>query len=244
MKRSRSRPAKLEEEEEEEEEEKVEQQKAGKGSRYGLRERVTKEEKSREEWHSMLKERNRTILKDMEEKQEAVYISDDSLGDFVVEDDSAMHSEDWRLAIARESESSESSGEEDGAAAASKWKKEEEESLDSKDPLILALHAGELEQVRLLLKKEHQNLRTIRTHDVLHAAIEGKSLECVKEIVERGAHVNSRQGKSEVTPLLLALSLREESIASYLLERNADVFRSDADGTLPLHMAAAACGIP
>ncbi|EKX53557.1 hypothetical protein GUITHDRAFT_39394, partial [Guillardia theta CCMP2712] len=74
-------------------------------------------------------------------------------------------------------------------------------------------------------------------------AIEGKSLECVKEIFGRGADVNSRQGKSEVTPLLLALSLREESIASYLLERNADVFRSDADGTLPLHMAAAACHV-
>eukprot|EP00960_Hanusia_phi_P060200 764433-Hanusia_phi.AAC.3 len=251
VKRSRLRPAKLAEEEEGEQKdhEGTKGEASVSTTRYGLRQRATKEEKvqTKEEWHNMLKERNRSILKDTQVKeQEAVYISDDSLADFVVEDDTALHSDDWRLAIQDERDSTDEEG--GGKARAAKGSgdadeaEERSQAFSSKDPLVVALHAGDLEQVRSLLKKQQLTFRSIRTHDLLHAAIEGKSLECVKEVCGRGADVNLRHGKSEVTPLLFALSLRQEAMAGFLLERNADVFRSDSDGTLPLHMASAACG--
>ena len=47
----------------------------------------------------------------------------------------------------------------------------------------------------------------------------------------------------QMTPLLSALERRETGIASLLLDKHADVLKADSEKTLPLHMAAAACGV-
>ena len=57
-----------------------------------------------------------------------------------------------------------------------------------------------------------------------------------------GAQVNGRDATPEqCTPLLRALERESEAAAQYLLQARADVWTADADGTLPLHMAAATC---
>lgn len=76
----------------------------------------------------------------------------------------------------------------------------------------------------------------------LHLAAAGGHLECVKELVGSGAQMNARDENSSSTALLLAMHEEREDVAMWLLGNGADVLLGDDEQTLPVHMAAAACG--
>ena len=116
-----------------------------------------------------------------------------------------------------------------------------------RDDVLLALDEGDAQKLKELLKKHPQKVRLQDgKRPILHVAVAAGRVDCVKELLHMGAPKDDRDDSSEtqVTALLLALEKREPAIANYLLDKGADVFKADAEGTLPLHMAAAACSLP
>lgn len=74
----------------------------------------------------------------------------------------------------------------------------------------------------------------------LHYAIEARSLECVKILLENGAHVNEkcRVKTTGVTPLHLAAIEDVPDIGKVLIEHKADIAARDNTFSTPLHRAA------
>ncbi|KAI1129178.1 ankyrin repeat-containing domain protein [Nemania abortiva] len=69
----------------------------------------------------------------------------------------------------------------------------------------------------------------------LHAVTESTSLENIKLLVRAGANINIMNSR-KLTPLLVALLVSNEEVASYLIDRGADIKKASDYGG-PLHFA-------
>jgi len=144
-------------------------------------------------------------------------------------------------------DSSSAERERDSSGKGSDRAKSQSKLKMKRDDVLLALDEGDAQKLKELLKKRPDKVRLKDgKRPILHVAVAAGLVDCVKELLHMGAPKDDRDDASEtqVTALLLALEKREPAIASYLLDKGADVFKPDAEGTLPLHMAAAACSVP
>ena len=107
-----------------------------------------------------------------------------------------------------------------------------------------AIEQGDAAKLREILQKDQKKLRSRENgRSLLHVAIAAGQLDCARLLLHLGISKDERDDSEESkTPLLLALEKRETAIAGLLIDQNADVLKADSENTLPLHMAAAACG--
>lgn len=107
-------------------------------------------------------------------------------------------------------------------------------------------HAGNIEIINLLIKKKCDVNRLDRStkykYGALHAAACAGSAENVKALLEKGAQVDKRSGKRELTPFMLAF-MNETIIGTFapvgaiLLKWKADINARDAEGQTALFLA-------
>ena len=99
--------------------------------------------------------------------------------------------------------------------------------LESKDasgwsPLVRAAYEGHLDIVKYLLDTGVDAKSTDGTSALFWAASEGR-LGAVKSLVEAGADMNTQVGDYGQTPLAEAVGNNKNDVASYLVEKGADV---------------------
>lgn len=105
-------------------------------------------------------------------------------------------------------------------------------------PLNLAADLGYTDCLRSLLRAEgcSVDLRSSeRKNTALHNAAENGFVDCVKELIDKGADVNASNYRQQ-TPLHLAAKTCLECV-EMLLKAGADPNASDADNRTPLHSA-------
>nr|CAI5839585.1 unnamed protein product [Callosobruchus analis] len=101
--------------------------------------------------------------------------------------------------------------------------------------LRLAVFSNNIPIVRLLLSK---GARIIHSHHLLHTAVMNNCFEIVKMLVESGGLLNARDDQG-YTPLMVACSRKNISLARYLLSCGADAnVNSNIDGKTALHICA------
>jgi ankyrin repeat protein len=108
-----------------------------------------------------------------------------------------------------------------------------------------ALHSacahGNLSIVKQLLDfKTHLDALTERGHTPLHLAVYSGSVDCVRELLRRGAFVNVNTFEERTTPLHMACEKGFAKIAQLLLQAQANVHAENVLGRTPLHGAALA----
>lgn len=101
--------------------------------------------------------------------------------------------------------------------------------------------AGKTDELKALLDGQpalaRRHFDSYRGQTLLQLAADGRSMEVVKLIVERGADVNAAAG-TEPSPLHLAAERGRTEIAQYLIERGANVdARANSHGPTPLQEA-------
>jgi len=106
-------------------------------------------------------------------------------------------------------------------------------------PLVAALCRHHFRVAELLLKHgANVNVRDTRKQTALHRTVDRHdkvSIDAVNFLLERGVDVNARRDDL-CTPLHLAVTVGELTVARVLLDRRADVNSRNDDGQTPLHL--------
>lgn len=77
----------------------------------------------------------------------------------------------------------------------------------------------------------------------IHTAVLYNNIEAVRQHIEAGTDINSKEPFSGSTPLISAATFGKNEIAKILIDAGADLTISNNDGTTPLHSAALFCRV-
>ena len=120
----------------------------------------------------------------------------------------------------------------------------DEESFNA---ILCATQTGRLQAFEIVLKKggaEYINRAGISTSGLqvntyaLHEAVERGHIYMINRLIEQGAFKDQPRGSEEITPVILAAKLDMRAALEELVNKGADVRRTDAKGWTALHYAA------
>ena len=110
---------------------------------------------------------------------------------------------------------------------------------DGTTPLMVAAAKGQEKTVNLLLSKgADPKLRNSMGRNLLHAAAEGGNSSIVKSILSYDIDINSKDGESSATPLIIAVMHNHVEVVRYLLQKGADKsLTTESNKSNALHIA-------
>ena len=112
-------------------------------------------------------------------------------------------------------------------------------TLKSNKTLFTVLKTKNLEKLQQLVNSENVNIYDSMGVSLLSRAVLAKNFEAVKVLIEKGANPNLRNNtKSKSTPLMMCSNYGLVAMASYLIDKGADIDAQDTNGDAVINWAA------